>query len=154
VIGLLLVAILFQGGAEPVCAAGPGGDSAVVWGALVHATRPKGELEMPDALKAIAPTLCREFGYSKFAILGHQRTRLGSGDEKPWLIPGGDFSLCVDPGTADGGDPSGGRRLTLQLFQGKKLLVKTVVALGKDAPLLIRGPLSGKGQLIIVLKML
>jgi hypothetical protein len=132
--------------AAGLCRADAGDERQSVWGALVHATEPKGETRIPPVLRLYGPTLVREFGFSRFEILGEQDRAFAAGEE-PWLIPGGDFSLRLSP-RADGPDR---RTVGLELYQGKKLLVETIVDLSEGSPLMIRGPQLGAGQLIIVL---
>ena len=63
-----------------------------------------------------------------------------------WLLPGADFCLLVNT------EKSGKSHiLTLQLYQEKKLIVRTVAQLARQSPIFLRGPLYGEGQLIIVL---
>jgi hypothetical protein len=42
-------------------------------------------------------------------------------------------------------------RLNLQLFQEQKLLFETEAKLSKRSPLVIRGPMVGDGQLVLLL---
>jgi hypothetical protein len=65
-----------------------------------------------------------------------------------WLVPTKNFWLCAK--AHHSGQSS--YILDLQIFQDKRLLVQTEAKLGANSPLLIRGPMHARGQLIIVLK--
>jgi hypothetical protein len=101
---------------------------------------------MPSELNPIENTLKETFGYNQFTIIGEARKTLKSGDED-WLASSKYFSLHVD---SKGSTPSG-YQLNLQLFKEKELLLETEAKLGKRSPLVIKGPLVGDGQLLLVL---
>jgi len=43
-------------------------------------------------------------------------------------------------------------RVLIELFRGKSLLLTAEVRLARNAPLFIRGPLWGQGQLVLLLE--
>lgn len=118
-----------------------------LWGGLLVGSNEPPPDPQPARLQRYQPRLSRIFGYPYFSLIGQSKREL-SADAEQWLIPGEDFSVrCfVRPGKADGI-----YRVSLQLFRGQKELVQTVARLSRGSPLFIRGPLYGKGQLIIVI---
>lgn len=129
--------------------AGLAGDSGQLWGALVYAAdeglMPGG---MPPELRRHSRALARVFGYRQYEIVGQQVSSVVAADES-WLLPGGDFSVAVR--RLDG---AGSRwRGELQLYQGRRLLVRTEVELASGAPIFVRGPLYRRGQLILVFEL-
>ncbi len=116
-----------------------------LWGALLLGTNQPTSETPPAELAPYQKRLSKVFGYAAFQVLG-KSTRAFSDNSEQWLIPGKTFSVRSVV------QPSGDNyQVDLQLFQDKKELVQTEAKLGPDSPLFIRGPLYGKGQLIIVI---
>ena len=101
---------------------------------------------VPAELKPFEETLKELFGYNQFRVIGQASKKLKTGDED-WLASSKYFSLHVD----SKGATSDGYHLNLQLFQEKKLLLETETKLSKSSPLVIKGPLVGDGQLLLLL---
>ncbi len=120
-----------------------------LWGGLVMATNEPSPGELPAELRGQERRLT-VFGYNHFRLIGQNRKTVPTGTED-WLVPGRVFSMRVDTKNPL---PDGGYALDLQLFQQQKLLVEAGVKLQPGHPLFIRGPLVGRGQLIIVLMVL
>ncbi len=139
--GLLLVLVLL--GLAPSARAD--GDS--IWSALVLATKEETPRPAPDQLEEIAPTLKKVFGYNTFYLLGDKKKSLVTGGEE-WLIPSEEFFVKVKCLSRDPAHYN----LAIDLYRGEKLLVTTQARLAKDAPLIIRGPQWGRGQLVFVLE--
>lgn len=140
---LLLAAALFALAAGPrtARAAGPS-----IWSALVCATNEEHPKEAPPELRKFESKLKNVFGYNQFELVGQHTERMDDPAER-WLIPSKDFSLHVTSQTAAGN----GYVLKLEMFQEARPLAKFEARLGPQSPLFIRGPLYGRGQLIIVL---
>lgn len=117
-----------------------------LWGAVLLGTNGNPPKALPTELKPYQKRLEGVFGYSTFHVLGKSSHQIDSNKEQ-WLIPGKTFSVrSVVQSTSDANF-----KVDLQLFQGKKELVQTIAKLGPRSPLFIRGPLYGKGQLIIAI---
>src|SRR5213075_1663947 len=120
--------------------------SETVWSGLVIANNAaKPEPASPE-LTYLEETLKDWFGYNQFTVIGQSRKSLVTGSED-WLAQSKYFSLHVD--SKEGSDRAG-YRLDLKLFQEKNLLLETEAKLSKASPLIIRGPLVGDGQLLLV----
>lgn len=120
-----------------------------LWGGLILATNEANPAELPHELHGQERRL-GAFGYNQFRLLGQNHKMVPTGTED-WLVPGRSFSLKVDTKHPL---PNGGYALGLQLFQQKKMLVEADVNLQPGYPLFIRGPMIGRGQLIIMLMVL
>ena len=116
----------------------------VVWSALIYASTGSAPLPPPPEIAAYSQKLQHIFGYNQFQILNQHRELMESRSEN-WLIPGKGFYLHV------GAQKSRENYLlTLQLYQDQRLAVQTIALLAHRSPIFLRGPLSGDGQLIIV----
>jgi len=102
-------------------------------------------------LREFLPRLKRIFGYNDFELVGSETETIDELTEN-WLVPTPVFPLSVTARPAPSKEARGGYLLNLKIFQGKRHLVDTEVKLAPGSPLFIRGPLYGKGQLIIVLQ--
>ncbi|MBS0660002.1 MAG: hypothetical protein JSR82_17315 [Verrucomicrobia bacterium] len=98
----------------------------------------------PGAMGGREKQLQRIFGYRHFKILGQTQRKIRTGEED-WLVPSKNFYLKVDTKQKI----PGGYLMNLQLWQDKKMLVEATVKIRKTGPLYIRGPLVGRGQLIV-----
>jgi hypothetical protein len=117
-----------------------------IWSALVLATREDPPRPVPESLEKFSPAIARVFGYNSLYLLGEKKRDLASGGEA-WLVPTKEFFFRVQ---CLAQEPTY-YQLRVELYQDKNLLVTTEVRLAKDAPLYIRGPQWGRGQLIFVL---
>jgi len=125
--------------------AGP--TSQTVWSGLVIANNVAQPEPVPAELTKIGDTLKELFGYNQFTVIGQSHKALVTGSED-WMAQSKYFSLLVD--SKEGNDKNG-YRLDLKLFQEKSLLLETEAKLSKASPLIIKGPLVGNGQLLLVL---
>ncbi|MFL6585242.1 MAG: hypothetical protein ACJ8KU_12080 [Chthoniobacterales bacterium] len=117
-----------------------------VWSGLVIANNVEQPQAAPAQLSTIEETLKDTFGYNQFTIIGESQKTLKTGDED-WLASSKYFSLHVD---SKGTTPAG-YLLDLKLYKEKELLLETEAKLSKRSPLVIKGPLVGDGQLLLVL---
>ena len=138
----LLVALLLLGG---LLSARADGDR--IWSALVLATKETPAKPVPEKLSQFAPTIEKVFGYNSLYLLGEKKRDLVSGTEE-WLVPSKEFFVKVQSLERQ---PTF-YRLRVELYRDKDLLVTTEVKLAKDAPLYIRGPQWGGGQLVFLLE--
>ena len=141
---LLLLAL---GLALVLGAAAPARAAQTVWSGLVIANNVAQPEETPMELKPLEETLKELFGYNQFSVIGQSKKTLVTGSED-WLAQSKYFSLHVD--SKEGNDKAG-YRLDLKLYQQKSLLLETEAKLSKASPLIIKGPLVGDGQLILLL---
>jgi hypothetical protein len=121
--------------------------SQTVWSGLVIANNVAQPEETPMELKRLEETLKELFGYNQFSVIGQSKKAVVTGSED-WLAQSKYFSLHVD--SKEGNDKTG-YRLDLKLYQEKNLLLETEAKLSKASPLIIKGPLVGDGQLILLL---
>ena len=121
--------------------------SQTVWSGLVIANNVAQPEETPVELKRLEETLKELFGYNQFMVIGQSKKALVTGSED-WGAQSKYFSLHVD--SKEGNDKTG-YLLNLKLFQEKSLLLETEAKLSKESPLIIKGPLVGDGQLILLL---
>ena len=117
----------------------------MVWSGLVIATNVAQPDSIPQELHPIEGELKALFGYNQFTVIGQSRKTLVTGSED-WLAQSKYFSLRVDSKR----ETSAGYLLNLKLFQEEKLLLETETKLS-HRPLIIKGPLVGDGQLLLVL---
>lgn len=118
-----------------------------IWSALVLATNETPPADVPKALGDFSATIKKVFGYNSLYLLGQKKRALGGGDSD-WLVPSKDFFFHITPLDQDPAH----YRLRIDLFRNKDLLLTTEAALPRDAPLYIRGPQWGRGQLILLLE--
>jgi hypothetical protein len=121
--------------------------SQTVWSGIVIANNVPQPEETPKELQRLAETLKELFGYNQFMVIGQSKNAIVKGSED-WAASSKYFSLHVD--SKDGNDKTG-YRLDLKLYQEKSLLLETEAKLSKASPLIIKGPLVGDGQLILLL---
>ena len=101
---------------------------------------------MPPELTRIGQTLKELFGYNQFEVIGQSTKTLRTGQED-WLASSKYFGLHVDAR----GETAAGYLVDLKLFKENDLLLETETKLSKRSPLVIKGPLVGSGQLLLVL---
>lgn len=117
-----------------------------VWSGLVVATNGSQPQATPTELSRVEGTLKRTFGYNQFNIIGEASKTLKKGTED-WQANSKYFSLHVD---SKGNTPQG-YLVNLQLFKERELMLETEAKLSKSSPLVVKGPLVGDGQLLLVL---
>lgn len=118
-----------------------------IWSAIVLATRESPAKPIPAKLSDFGGPLKKIFGYNTFYLLGEKKKDLRLG-AREWLVPSKRIFLHVTVlaiGKAH-------YTMRIALYEGKELLVTTDARLARDAPLYIRGPQWGKGQLIALLE--
>jgi len=118
-----------------------------IWSALVLATNETPPAEIPKPLKSFFPTIKKVFGFNSLYLLGQKKRGLDDGPDQ-WLVPSRDFFFQV---TCLAQEPTH-YHLRITLFRGKELLLTTEAKLARAAPLFIRGPQWGSGQLILLIE--
>ncbi len=122
-----------------------GGDR--IWSAVVLATRETPPRAVPSKLADFQETLENVFGYNSFYLMGEKTKDIHSGATE-WLVPCKRIYMkmsILDTSTT-------GYRMRIELYNNKDLLVTTEAKLARDAPLYIRGPQWGQGQIVAILK--
>jgi hypothetical protein len=122
-----------------------------IWSAVIVATSVEKPKEAPTELREFVPRLKKVFGYNQFEMAGSATEEIDELTEN-WLLPSPVFPLSVTARRAVSKEVRGGYVLTMKVFQGKEHVVDTEVKLAPGSPLFIRGPLYGKGQIIIALQ--
>lgn len=120
-----------------------------IWSAVVLATRENAGKEVHRKVEPFVPTLRKVFGYDTFYLLGQKTRDIQPGDVE-WLVPSERIFLkvsIIERLTAS-------YRMKIEVYDRQDLLVNTEAVLARDAPLYIRGPQWGKGQLVILLEVL
>jgi hypothetical protein len=120
--------------------------SQMVWSGLVIAENVSQPSPIPAELKTIEQTLKDLFGYNQFEVIGQSRKPLKTGEED-WLASSKFFALHVDAQSEN----ENGYAVNLKLYKEKELLLETDTKLSNQSPLVIKGPLVGNGQLLLVL---
>jgi hypothetical protein len=118
-----------------------------IWSALLLATREEPPSPVPNALEKFAPSIKKIFGYNSLYLLGEKKRDLISGGQE-WLVPSKEFFFKVQ--CLSRGETS--YSLRIELYHDKNLLLTTEAKLARNAPLYIRGPAWGRGQLIFLLE--
>jgi len=137
---LAVLAVLWLG------ALGARADGDVIWSALVLATNEKAPQSVPEKLADYAPTIKKVFGYNSLYLMGDKKRELVSGGEE-WLVPSKEFFMLVRCRARE----ATAYALSIELYRNHKMLVSADVKLARGAPLYIRGPQWGGGQLIFLL---
>lgn len=119
-----------------------------IWSGIVLGTNIPPVKEQSGEITRLRPKLMDVFGYSQFRLV-REHTELMDSPVERWLVPGKFFSIRV---TSAKKMDEGGYHLHLQIFQQKKMLAETEANLGPRSPVFIRGPLCGRGQLILILQ--
>jgi hypothetical protein len=138
----LLVALAMLGG----FVASAGAEDRI-WTGLVLATNERPPKPTPKLLEPFVPGLKAIFGYNTLYLLGEKRKAIRRGSEE-WLVPSEKLYLKM---RCTGQSPTA-YTVQLELYLKKSLMVTSEVKLARDAPLYIRGPQWGQGQLVFILE--
>ncbi len=155
-----LLALLFAGpstlhGEEPGEQPAPAGQAmeTVIWsgiflGSASPSTQGREVPAGPSSNLVERMRRAESLRFEHYRLLGEHSQNLLK-DYETWLVPARDVFFKLD---LRGTEPDGGLRLALQLWRGQEILIKTDVLLIPGRPLLIRGPESGSGHLILALE--
>ncbi len=101
----------------------------------------------PELLQDVQARLARVFTkYKKFHLIGKHSQKVFK-EYESWVVPSKDLCLKMD---SRGPSSNGGVKLHLQLWQDKKVLVKSDTVIQKGQPVFLSGPGWRKGQLVFV----
>jgi len=118
-----------------------------VWCAVVLASDPpRGQdpKAPPAELAPYAKKLSKVFGYQQFEVIGSATKAMDNQNER-WLVPTQNFWVG-----AHATRQADGYQLSLQFYHDKRCLVETQAKLGVGSPLIVRGPMHERGQIILV----
>jgi hypothetical protein len=99
-----------------------------------------------ETLKDLRTRLGKSFPQKNFQLMG-KHTQMVFKDYESWVVPSKEICLKID---SRGPAESTGINLHLQLWQDKKVLVKSDATLKPNQPIFIGGPNWRKGRLIFV----
>ncbi|MBP7951147.1 MAG: hypothetical protein KA004_15965 [Verrucomicrobiales bacterium] len=101
-------------------------------------------------LRDLRERLAKAYQFTRFHLLGRHTQKVFK-EYESWVVPSKELCLKIDSrGPAEGG----GINLHLQLWQEKKVLVKSDVTLKPGQPIFLGGPPWRKGRLLFVLRKL
>ena len=129
-----------------------------LWAGILLATnQPKADAQpLPPALKPYHERISRFFGYHSFKVIGEQTATL-DGANRHLSVSTKHFTLNVDAlaipssKTTKASKAHKDYQLQFTFAEEKKLLVRASARVAKGSPFLIRGPLCGRGQVLVVL---
>lgn len=121
-----------------------GADS--IWSGIVFASNAQQPAETAPEIARLHGKLRNIFGYNQFDLLSQHAEKMDEPVER-WMLATKKFAVRVT--SARKANP--GYLLHLQVYQGRDLRAETDARLGLESPVFIRGPLCGKGQLIVIL---
>jgi hypothetical protein len=120
-----------------------------IWTALVLASNVENPKAPAPELSRLGGKVQRFFGYNQVQLIG-AATKSMDEDCERWLVPSQNFWFSVKAK-----QKQDNRYLVdIVLFHDKRRLVETQAKLGVGGPLVIRGPMHAKGQLLIVVQVL
>jgi hypothetical protein len=122
-----------------------------IWSAVLLASNAADPKPVCAELKPVAKRLQRVFGYNQFEVVGHAAAEIDD-DARISLTPTKTFWLNLQARRATNPDARGGYLLNLLLYQNDRALVDTVALIAPGSPLFFRGPMSARGQVLIVLQ--
>lgn len=101
----------------------------------------------PEELGPYLSKLSDIFGYNQFKIVAEESESVGD-NRRQWKLASKFITVRIKPLESD----ENGHKLSLSMEQGKQTLLEMKTRVGFGSPLLIRGPMCGSGQLIILLE--
>lgn len=135
--------------APPAAAAAEAQVEGMLFFASNDATAPAQEEKVAiDAalLKNTSDRLGKAFNFKHYHLIGRHTQKVFK-EYESWVVPSKDLCLKMDSrGPADGG----GINLHLQLWQDKKVLVKSDTVIRRERPVFLGGPNWRGGRLIFV----
>lgn len=129
------------------CEAANGEDR--IWSALMLVTNTDSPKKPAPEVARFSGLVQRVFGYNQVELIGAATKTIDEQCER-WLVPSQNFWLSVKAKKG----PEDNFLLDLALFHDSRSLVATKAKLAEGSPLFIRGPMYGRGQLLIVLQVL
>jgi len=153
VICVLLLLLSVPGAADDDVAGGGAAAEAVVEGLLYFASDEAGSplsgkvVEIDAGLQqALSVRLAKVFRFRHYHLMGRHTQKVFK-EYESWVVPSKDLCLRIDSrGPAEGGGVS----VHLQLWQDKKVLVKSDAVIRPGRPVFLGGPKWRGGRLVFV----
>ncbi|MEN9282898.1 MAG: hypothetical protein RLZZ179_391 [Verrucomicrobiota bacterium] len=153
VICVLLLLLSGLGVADEGVAGNDAAAEAVVEGLLYFASDdagsplPEKAVEIDAGLQqALSVRLAKVFGFRHYHLMGRHTQKVFK-EYESWVVPSKDLCLRIDSrGPAEGGGVS----VHLQLWQDKKVLVKSDAVIRPGRPVFLGGPKWRGGRLVFV----
>lgn len=124
-----------------------------IWSAVLIARNVDEPKAAPKEIAPVSKRLTRLFGYNTFEMVGSEVKQITDGAEQT-LTPTKAFWLKVKARRARAKEARGGYLLNLELYQENRPLVDTVAMIAPESPLIFRGPMHARGQVLVVLQVL
>lgn len=118
-----------------------------IWTGIVLASQSPKPKAPPTELTKVAEKVEHFFGYNQLELIGSASKNLEEQGEH-WLVPTQHFWVSVKSKRLGESE----YLLQIGLFHDRHTLVETEARLGPNSPLLIRGPMHARGQLLVVLQ--
>lgn len=124
-------------------------ESDRIWAALVLASNPQRPKPPVPELVPFSGKIRKFFGYNQVELVGAAEKPI-SGECERWLVPSQNFWLNIKTKQV----LTSGYLVDILLYQDNRCILKAEARLAPGSPLLIRGPVHARGQLIIALQVL
>lgn len=118
-----------------------------LWAGVVLATKEDRPGAIPRSLRRLAPGIAEVFGTNTLYLLGERSKPFDVGVD-PWMVPTRDFYFQVKALAREASNYV----VNVELYEKQSLLLSSEARLAYQAPLLIRGPMWGRGQIVLVLE--
>lgn len=118
-----------------------------IWAGVVLVTSEPEPQPVPHSLERYEDLLREVFGGNAFYLLGKSKKDIREGSSE-WLVPCAKIYMEVTVLDSD----MTSYLIRADIYENKDLLVRAEAKVARDAPLLIRGPQWGKGQLVAILE--
>lgn len=128
-------------------ASAPARATEEIWGALIMATNAATPEAPPPELDPYLSKLRGIFGYNQFKIVAQESESVGDVGRQ-WKLASKFLTVRIEPLASDGAS----HELALSMEREKQTLLEMKTRVGVGSPLLIRGPMCGRGQLVILLE--
>ncbi len=118
-----------------------------IWSAVVLATNEDHPKQAPAELEKYATQLKNIFGYNQYELMG-QHVELMNNSAEHWLVPSQHFWMSVQEKHAY----EDGYLVNLTLYHDQRQLVETEGKVSPSSPLIMRGPMHARGQIVFVIQ--
>ena len=121
-----------------------------IWCALILATNEEHVHNFGPEFSPVTRKIERFFGYRNVDLIGTATKAIAGaeGGAEQWLVPSPDFWLSVRSKREGNGE----YLEDIEIFHDDHRILQTQARLGAESPLLIRGPMHERGQLVIALQ--
>jgi hypothetical protein len=120
-----------------------------IWSGIVLASQAEKPKPPPAELAHLAPEIGKTFGCNQLQLLG-SATRLADDPTEHWFVPTQHFSMTIKSKRAQ----EGSYELHIVFYHDKEKLAEADAHLAPNSPLIIRGPMHAKGQIVYALQVM